>query len=166
MKFYEIRYGKIEQFFRKRGVLLKSLKMLNKGIPIIAYFSYPLLLLYLILIKDERFFKVLLIPLIAFLFTTIIRKIKNEPRPYEKYDIHPLIQRTKKGESFPSRHTLSIMIIAFAFLYIHKILGIIFILLGLILAIIRIIAGIHFPRDIVAAIVISLIFGGVGFFLW
>ncbi len=164
MKPYEIWYKGIEEYFRKRKNLLKGLRLGNQWIPNLVYISYPLLLIYLFVQQDDRFRKVLLIPLAAFVFTTVIRKIKNEPRPYEKYKIRPLIRRTKKGESFPSRHTLSIMIIAFAFFYINPIIGILFFLLGILLAAIRVLGGIHFPRDVIAAALISIIFGLIGFF--
>lgn len=164
MRTYERWYGSIEEYFRKREVLWKLLVFLNKWIPILVYISYPLLLLILLLTKDQRFLRVFFVPLSAFLVTTIIRKIKNEPRPYEKYRIRPLIPRKKKGESFPSRHTLSILIIAFAFLYIRPLLGVIFLGLGVLLAFIRVAAGIHFPRDVVAAALISIVFGLIGFF--
>lgn len=164
MKAYERWYEGIEQYFRKREMLFDLLVFFNTWIPRLVYISYPLLLLFLIFTKDERAVKVLLVPFAAFLFTTIIRKVKNEPRPYEKYTIRPLIRREKKGESFPSRHTLSILIIAMAFLYINTALGILFLLLGVILAAVRVAAGIHFPRDVIAAALISLIFGLIGFF--
>ena len=164
MKAYERWYEGIEQYFRKREMLFDLLVFFNTWIPRLVYISYPLLLLFLIFTKDERAVKVLLVPFAAFLFTTIIRKVKNEPRPYEKYTIRPLIPREKKGESFPSRHTLSILIIAMVFLYINTALGILFLLLGVILAAVRVAAGIHFPRDVIAAALISLIFGLIGFF--
>lgn len=164
MKAYERWYEGIEQYFRKWEMLFDLLVFFNTWIPRLVYISYPLLLLFLIFTKDERAVKVLLVPFAAFLFTTIIRKVKNEPRPYEKYTIRPLIPREKKGESFPSRHTLSILIIAMAFLYINTALGILFLLLGVILAAVRVAAGIHFPRDVIAAALISLVFGLIGFF--
>ena len=164
MKAYERWYEGIEQYFRKWEMLFDLLVFFNTWIPRLVYISYPLLLLFLIFTKDERAVKVLLVPFAAFLFTTIIRKVKNEPRPYEKYTIRPLIPREKKGESFPSRHTLSIMIIAFAFFYINPIIGILFFLLGILLAAIRVLGGIHFPRDVIAAALISLVFGLIGFF--
>ena len=164
MKAYERWYEGIEQYFRKWEMLFDLLVFFNTWIPRLVYISYPLLLLFLIFTKDERAVEVLLVPFAAFLFTTIIRKVKNEPRPYEKYTIRPLIPREKKGESFPSRHTLSILIIAMAFLYINTALGILFLLLGVILAAVRVAAGIHFPRDVIAAALISLVFGLIGFF--
>lgn len=164
MKAYERWYEGIEQYFRKREMLFDLLVFFNTWIPRLVYISYPLLLLFLIFTKDERAVKVLLVPFAAFLFTTTIRKVNNEPRPYEKYAIRPLIPREKKGESFPSRHTLSILIIAMAFLYINIALGILFLLLGVLLGIVRVAAGIHFPRDVIAAALISLVFGLIGFF--
>lgn len=103
MKPYEIWYKGIEEYFRKRKNLLKGLRLGNQWIPNLVYISYPLLLIYLFVQQDDRFRKVLLIPLAAFVFTTVIRKIKNEPRPYEKYKIRPLIRRTKKRRVLPQQ---------------------------------------------------------------
>ena len=77
------------------------------------------------------------------------------------YDFKPIIEKNKKGESMPSRHVFSAFIIGMAFLYIGEIpLGII----GLIIAIVRVISGVHFPKDVIVGALVGILCGAVGFF--
>ena len=44
-------------------------------------------------------------------------------------------------------------------------LGLLFLVMGLFLAVLRVIAGLHYPRDVIAGALIGIISGGLGFFL-
>ena len=94
-------------------------------------------------------------PLIAFITVTILRKLINRKRPYEYMNITPLVSH-KKGQSFPSRHTLSAMIIALVTLDIHMTLGIIMIILASLIGICRILAGVHHISDVLAGAMYAL----------
>lgn len=63
---------------------------------------------------------------------------------------HLLLRKIKKGESMPSRHVFSITIIAMCWLYIYQPIGIVLLILTIILAAVRVIAGVHFIRDVIA----------------
>ncbi|WP_444658108.1 phosphatase PAP2 family protein [Caproiciproducens sp. R2] len=141
------------------------MKRLNLWLPRIVYCVYPALLAVLAVRRDERFFKVLLIPAFAFGAVTVMRKLWNRPRPYEKLGIEPLIPREKKGQSFPSRHVASVTIIAVACWYIWLPIGIAMSVIALLIAVIRPLAGIHFPEDVIAGMVFSLLTGIIGFWL-
>ena len=43
---------------------------------------------------------------------SVSRKIINEPRPYEKYGVPPVLDKDTSGKSFPSRHVFSVFVIA------------------------------------------------------
>jgi membrane-associated phospholipid phosphatase len=94
-------------------------------------------------------------PLIAFATVTIIRKLINRKRPYEYMNITPLVSH-KKGQSFPSRHTLSAMIIAFVTLNINITLGIILVALASVIGICRILAGVHHISDVLVGAIYAL----------
>lgn len=160
---YEERYARVSNWVCSRPRFFKALKLYNTWIPRIFYGLYPLAWIYLLLTKNTKSLRFFLVPFVTFIFTTLLRKIINAKRPYEKYDIHPLIANDKKGESFPSRHTLSLLIIALAFYSLSPLLGGIIFGMALVLGLVRVVAGIHFPRDILAALIISLVFGIVGF---
>ncbi len=159
------RYDKIRQWFLLHPVWLSSMKLLNLWLPRIVYCAYPVLLVVLAIWKDERFFQVLLIPAFVFGAVTIMRKLWNLPRPYEKLGIEPVIPREKRGHSFPSRHVASVTIIAVACWYIWPPIGIAMSVIALLIAVIRPLAGIHFPKDVIAGMVFSLLTGIIGFWL-
>ncbi|MCI2106662.1 MAG: phosphatase PAP2 family protein [Intestinimonas sp.] len=159
------RYDEIRTWFLLHPVQLNSMKALNRWLPRVVYCVYPLLLVSLALRRDERFFRVLLVPAVVFGTVTLLRRIWNFPRPYEKLGIEPLIPREKKGHSFPSRHVASVTIIAIACWYVWIPFGIAMSIIALLISVIRPLAGIHFPRDVIAGFAFSLIIGLVGFWI-
>ena len=158
------RYEKIRLWFLARPTALKGLMLLNLWLPRLVYCTYPVLLAVLIFRGDTKFFKVLLVPALTFAMVTVLRLIWNLPRPYEKLGIEPLIPREKSGKSFPSRHAASAAIIAAACWYVWPPLGIAMSFIALLIAVVRPLAGIHFPLDTLVGVLIGLFFGLVG--LW
>ena len=53
----------------------------------------------------------------VFVGLSVVRKIINAPRPYEKFDMPPVLEKDTKGKSFPSRHVFSVFIIAMTIFY-------------------------------------------------
>lgn len=161
-------YGKIEKYFRSHEGMLKALNILYKYIPMVVFVAYPIMLIFVLSkygILSTEFLKVFLVPLCTFIAVTLLRYFLNFQRPYEKYDINPLIKKDKKGQSFPSRHSVSIFIIAMANLYISVYAGVTFLGLGLIICVTRVVAGVHFIRDVLAGALISILIGFVFFFI-
>ncbi len=161
-------YDKIEKYFKSHRSLLKALKILYKYIPLIVFIAYPVMLIILLFqygIFSTEFLKVFLVPFFTFVAVTLLRHYLNFQRPYEKYQISPLIIKLKKGHSFPSRHSTSVFIIAMAGLYINVYIGIAFLALGIIICITRVIAGVHFIRDVIAGALFSVLIGIVFFFM-
>lgn len=91
------------------------------------------------------------------------RKFINAPRPYEVYGLQPLMPRESSGKSFPSRHVFSIFVIAGCYLHLLPGEGAVLLLLGVILAAIRVLAGLHFEKDVIAGAVIGLLSAFVGY---
>ena len=127
--------------------------------PYIVFLSYAILLIVLAITWDIRFFRVVLVPAVTFFLVTVFRRAFNFPRPYEKLEISPLIPRNKKGQSFPSRHVASAFLIGCAFWYLSPWLGLPVFLAGAGMAVVRPLAGVHFPRDTVAGAAFGLLFG-------
>ena len=159
----EIFYQKVLSFIRNHHDLEIIMIFIIQYFPYIPFIIYPCVLFYLFITKHSLFLVTLLKPLIAFLFVTIFRKIVNRPRPYESMDIQPLVGH-KKGESFPSRHAVSAMIIALVCLDIHVLLGMILLVVAIIICISRIIAGIHYVSDVCVSIGIAVIIYLIQFF--
>lgn len=141
------------------------LKIIYKLLPLFIFIAYPILLFYCFFWQNENFLKILIVPASVFVFVSILRKLINETRPYEKYGFDSLFGKTTKGQSMPSRHTASAFIIAMAFLYVDLDLGITILSLSTIIMTSRILAGVHYIRDVLVGAGISILCGYVFFFL-
>lgn len=157
-------YGKIAAWFRARPGALRLLVRLNHVLPLIFYYLYPLLLLQLAVRRESgRFLRVLLVPAAAFASCTILRHIFRAKRPYESRGFVPLIPREKTGDSFPSRHMTSAAVIAAAYWYVYPAVGAALAAAAACIAVVRVLAGVHFPRDVIAGGALGLAFALVGF---
>lgn len=155
-------YRKILGLIGKQPYRIKILKIMNKMSSGLIYLIYPLNLIILGLKGDIRFWKVLIIPGITFVLLSLVRKYINASRPYEVFDIVPIINKDTKGSSFPSRHVFSAFIIAMTLYYVSMPIGVFLMLLGSILAIVRVVGGVHFPRDVIVGAIIGILSGIIG----
>lgn len=158
----------IRTYFSHHSIMFSLFKFCYTILPIVTAVSYFLLLITVLIYNDifsEMFLKVLLVPAGVFLFVTLIRAWLNMPRPYERFHIKPLLPKSTKGHSFPSRHTASIFIIAMTFLYVKPVFGVIFLIFAVLIALSRFLCGVHFFRDIFAAALISIVSGIIFLFV-
>lgn len=94
-------------------------------------------------------------PRCRLLLVTLIRKKLNRPRPAQLFHFVPLVQH-EDGCSFPSRHTSSAFLITCALFWLcrYTALPAVFPLIAAVSAVLtalsRIVAGVHFPRDVIA----------------
>lgn len=158
-------YIKITEPMRQDPEKTKKIISVNQILTGVVFFVYPLYIAVLYGEKDPKLFKVILVPAISFVLVTIIRRMINAPRPYEKFEIPPVLEKDTKGKSFPSRHVFSIFVIAVTIFYSHPGPGIIIALMGVLMAVIRVYGGVHEPRDVVAGAIIGLLCGFVGFYV-
>ena len=142
-----------------------ALKWINTLLTRLCYVCYPLALAVLALNRDGRFWRTLLVPGISFVLVTFLRKGVNRPRPYEALDIHPIIHKDTKGNSFPSRHVFSVFVIDMAFWYLCPPLGGVFLVMGVILAATRVLGGVHYPSDVLAGALLAAAAGALGFWV-
>ncbi|MFC3928950.1 phosphatase PAP2 family protein [Streptococcus caprae] len=172
MKDYGLFYRKLTKWLRQSPKSVGYLILLNKVITYGLYLLYPLFLLGLIWqgwLKDgmveslKEVAPYVLIPAISFVLVTIIRRKINQPRPYETWPIKPLIAKNTKGQSMPSRHVFSATIIAMCFFRVSPVFGILALLVAAILGIVRVVGGVHYPKDVAVGYVLGLTFGSV---LW
>lgn len=162
--------------FRKNPSRAKAAHLANKFITYSIYIAYPCLLIWVFVTQNglqdplaaltsSTFLKGFAIPLISFVLMSFFRDKLNAPRPYEVFDTPPVIPKNTKGHSFPSRHVFSIFTIAVTFLACASspIFGIIVLVMGLALAYLRVITGVHFPKDVIAGALIGIICGSIEF---
>lgn len=159
-------YEKISEPFKRTPRALRIIQKGNKILTAVTYIAYIGLLIWEISCRDENFWRVFLVPAIAFAAVTCFRKVCNARRPYEVLDIDPLLKPRKMGQSFPSRHAFSIFMIAMAVGTVWSLGGILFLALGVLLAAVRVIGGVHFPRDVIAGAAVGIVTGILGFYVF
>lgn len=171
-------YERITAPFRTNPKRAQTINVINKAITYAIYVAYPLLLIWLFLtevnqgliadfMNNDLFVRALAVPLVSFILLSVLRKAINAKRPYEVFGLDPIISKKTKGKSFPSRHVFSIFVIGMTFLAVLKspVFGIIILIMGAFLAIIRVVSGVHFPRDVIAGIILGILSGVIGFYL-
>lgn len=163
-KNYETWYNKMAAVLRQHPVALTTLRLSNKFVVMIMYLSYIAILLWVGLKEPRQLWKFIIIPGISFILLSIGRNIINAPRPYERWQITPLIVRHKKGDSMPSRHVFSAALIAMCALRLNIGIGICLLVLTVVAAVTRVIGGVHFPKDVLMGMLCGVV-AGLGLFL-
>lgn len=158
-------YIKMSDYIRKFRHGEKIIQYGNVLVTRIIYVAFLILLIYMTIGKDERIVRVVLVTGISFVLVSLFRYFYNSDRPYTLYDFNPIVKKNKTGESMPSRHVFSGFVIAMAFLYINPIFSIPVFVCGGLMCIGRVLAGVHFPRDVIAGAFIGIISGMIGFYL-
>lgn len=158
-------YIKITEPMRSDPEKTKRIVSLNQILTGVVFMVYPLYMVMLYVEKDPKLMRAIFVPAVSFVVVTIFRKVINVPRPYEKFGIPPVIEKDTKGKSFPSRHVFSVFIIAVTIFNSHPGSGILIALIGVAMAVIRVLGGVHEPRDVIAGAVIGLVCGVVGFYI-
>lgn len=160
------RYNKIYNFFKKNNTYYRLLYFVYKVFPIIIALGYALIVV-LAFLGQAQYRRVLLtIPAITFYTVSAIRKNFDKPRPYEVLKINSLIHKDTTGKSFPSRHCASAFVISFSILaYVNFWIGLAFVMLSICVAISRVLAGVHFVRDVVFGSIFGIIMVLVGLFI-
>lgn len=161
-------YQNMSAFFSENKARNTTIKALHDILPLVMYIFYPVQLITLAInqgLGSETFLRFALIPLGTLIIISIVRVLVNAKRPYEVYNYEPAVPKKTHGKSFPSRHTVCAFIIAMAFLYVNTRIGIIMLFIGVLIGITRVIAGVHFIRDVVFGALIGIAVGLVGFFI-
>lgn len=142
--------------------LVQFLDLLFTGL---TYVLYPSFLLLLLIQKHTFLLRAVFVPACTFLAVSVFRKLINVPRPYEKFDLPPVLPKDTKGCSFPSRHVFSVFVIAMTVFFVYPVVGILLFVIGIGLAVIRVIGGVHEPRDVIAGALIGIASGLLGYYI-
>ena len=145
-------YIKITEPLRSNPERAKRVTSLNHVLTALVFCVYPL-------------WRAILVPAVSFVGLSIVRKIINAPRPYEKFDMPPVLEKDTKGKSFPSRHVFSVFIIAMTIFYEHSGAGVLLGIIGLLLGIVRVLVGVHEPKDIIVGALAGIVCGIVGYYV-
>lgn len=157
-------YIKMTDGFRGNQKRRKAIIAADSILTKIAYFAYPILLAVLYLEKEPQLLRTVLVPGVSFAAVSVFRYLYCAPRPYEVFDVPPVIPKDTKGKSFPSRHVFSIFIIAMTFLWHVPWIGALIGAAGIFMAVVRVLGGVHFPKDVIAGAVLGVLSGLIGFY--
>ena len=158
-------YVNITQPFRDNPKMARGIHMANKICTLSMYLAYPLLILYMFWVRDAYVARVIMVPLDSFIILSVFRYFVNRPRPYEKFELPPVIAKDTTGKSFPSRHVFSAMVIAMTFLLASpwSWLGVVFVVIAVLLGIVRVLSGVHYPSDVIAGAGFAVVAAVVGY---
>lgn len=134
------------------------------------YFSYIFLVGFIIfaltMVKEKK--QLLITAFFSsffarFVITELIRHFYHRPRPFMIFQVHQLV--SENNWSFPSGHSTFFFAMAASVYFYNKKWGILFLIAALLMNISRVIAGVHYPSDILGGMIIGVITAYVSFFL-
>ena len=167
MKNYQEWYDRIAGNIENKPFLLRLLRAFNRFMTVVMPMIYLTLLAttYLQEGLGKQVLIYVFIPASGFVILSLLRKKINAPRPYEVWEIVPLLDRDSPGQSMPSRHVFSATIISMACLHASLTMGMICLTLSAFLGLVRVLGGVHYPKDVVVGYIFGLVCGVI-FFLF
>ena len=167
MKNYQEWYDHITGNIENKPIFLRLLRTFNRFMTVVMPIVYLTLLAttYLQEGLGKQVGIYLFIPASGFVILSFLRKKINAPRPYEVWEIVPLLDRDSPGQSMPSRHVFSATIISMACLHASLSVGVILLVLSALLGLVRVSGGVHYLKDVVVGYICGLAWG-VLFFLF
>ena len=167
MKNYQEWYDHIAGKIENKPIFLRLLRAFNRFMTVVMPMIY-LILLAITYIQQglgKKIWIYLFIPASGFVILSFLRKKINAPRPYEEWTIKPLLDRDSPGQSMPSRHVFSATIISMACLHASLTMGMICLTLSALFGLVRVLGGVHFPKDVLVGYICAFVWGVI-FFLF
>lgn len=162
-RYYPEFYNWLIQPFINKPHGIQLLRRLNRILTFVMPGIYGLVFCWLFAkqVSLEKIWPFIWIPASGFVLLSLFRHWINVPRPYEKWDIQPLLEKHSSGHSFPSRHVFSATIISMCVCQLSLPLGLFSMLLSLLLALVRVLGGVHYPKDVLVAWCLGVAWGGL-----
>ncbi len=165
-------YQKICNWFTARPAAYRLLKGLYRSSAVVVAVFYLALLCYQGCVLGGLFatgqdaamalqdaLVVVFVPAGAYLAGTVLRARLNYQRPYQQEGFTPLIPKQKQGHAFPSRHAVSASAIAATWWVVSPAVSVLLWVFVLVICVVRVLAGVHFIRDVVAGAAFGGFFG-------
>ena len=135
--------------------------ILNELVTYLIALIYFICLIVLIIHHEFRqLFLAVLTPVAGFVIARFFRVILRHPRPYQVIRIRPLDREKKTSFAFPSCHVASAFVIGTTLLALSfKAAGILVLILGVVLAVLRVMSGGHFIKDVVSGALLGSLCG-------
>lgn len=160
---YAACYERMTRALRSRPWAVTLLRGANKALTLLFYLAYVALFGCLLFQGEAapRLAWLVVVPGAAFVVVSWYRRRFDAPRPYECCPIEPLISRDGAGRSFPSRHVFSAFAIACCWFAVSVPMAVALLVCAALVALCRVVGGVHFPRDVIAGAVIGVAAGGL-----
>ena len=159
----EQNYRAMLRWFRSHGTAKNVLFWVSKAAVWAVYGVYLGLLVWMAYhTMWTQLLPAALVPAAAFLVGTALRKGINRPRPYTKYGEEPLFPKDQPGCSMPSRHCFSVAAIAVAAWYVLPPAALLLAALAVLIAVSRVLCGVHYISDVLAGLAFGAIFALLG----
>ena len=167
MKNYQEWYEKRKSNLLRHPQLLQLMRVFNRMMTVLMPLAYLTLLGTNFVSKGvgSDLYAYILVPAFGFVLLTLVRKRINQQRPYETWGIAPLLDKDSSGNSMPSRHVFSATIISMACLHANFPVGLVLLVLSAFLGLVRVLGGVHYPKDVLVGYVCGLLLGILFFIL-
>ena len=167
MKNYQEWYEKRKSSLIRYPQLLHLMRVFNRMMTVLMPLAYLTLLGTNFVSKEigKELSAYILVPALGFVVLTLVRKWINQPRPYETWEIIPLLDKDSSGNSMPSRHVFSATIISMACVHANLPAGLILLVLSALLGLVRVLGGVHYPKDVLIGYACGFIWGILFFIL-
>lgn len=161
MKNYQEWYDKRKLILLRHPQLLQLIRVFNRMMTVLMPVAYLTLLGTNFISKGigQDLATYILVPAFGFVLLTLLRKWINQPRPYETWEIVPLLDKDSSGNSMPSRHVFSATIISMACLHANLPVGLMLLVLSAFLGLVRVLGGVHYPKDVLVGYACGLLLG-------
>lgn len=158
----EQQYRAVIAWFQERPAAKGALYLASRGAVAAVYVLYGVLLLWLAAWRQPLVIPAALVPAAAFWVGSALRARINRPRPYTALGYQPLFPKNEAGRSMPSRHCFSAAAIAGTAWYVLPPLGAVLAVLGVLIAISRVVTGVHYISDVLAGLAFGSVFAVLG----
>ena len=167
MKNYQEWYDKRKSSLLRYPQGLQLMRVFNRMMTVLMPLAYLTLLGTSFMSRGlgNDLYTYILVPASGFVLLTLVRKWINQPRPYEAWGIIPLLDKDSAGNSMPSRHVFSATIISLSCLHANLPVGLILLVLSALLGMVRVLGGVHYPKDVLVGYACGLIWGILFFML-
>lgn len=156
--------NKIRRGIAQRRWLTSTFKWISTVSALFVAIGFIYVLAVLAIFEEyPTFLKAAIAAATGYVAVTLVRKLIDAPRPYELLDFYTVPPKNKKGRSFPSRHVFSAFCIATLTYSLATPISIVSLVLGVVIAVSRVLLGIHFVRDVVCGALIGILTGIIGY---
>ena len=157
-------YNQWTKIIRESRFGVSILRGIVRGITAVTFFSYGVLLFWLMFSHQwNSLYQSVLVPGVSFVAVSVFRRCNSAKRPYEELNIQPLLNKETRGRSFPSRHVFSSVMIAMTFFEVNTGIAVVLLVLSAVLAVSRVLGGVHYIRDVAAGAAIGVLCGLIGY---